>query len=69
MPAYACCSSDSTARGSRRHARSSVRTTALRVSGPGDVVSIPPGHDAEIIGDETCVFLDFSGFESYAKEE
>ncbi len=37
-------------------------------AGPGDVVSIPPGHDAEIIGDETCVFLDFSGFESYAKE-
>jgi quercetin dioxygenase-like cupin family protein len=29
-------------------------------AGPGDVVSIPPGHDAEIVGDETCVFLDFS---------
>jgi hypothetical protein len=38
-------------------------------AGPGDVVSIPPGHDAEIVGDETCVFLDFGGFESYAKEE
>jgi ethanolamine utilization protein EutQ (cupin superfamily) len=37
-------------------------------AGPGDVVSIPPGHDAEIVGDETCVFIDFSGFETYAKE-
>ena len=36
-------------------------------AGPGDVVSIPPGHDAEIVGDETCVFIDFSGFEDYAK--
>jgi hypothetical protein len=25
-------------------------------------------HDAEIAGDETGVFLDLSGFESYAKE-
>ncbi len=33
----------------------------------GTVVAIPPGHDAEVVGDETCVFLDFSGFESYAK--
>jgi hypothetical protein len=38
-------------------------------AGPGDVVSIRPGHDAEIVGDETCVFIDFSGFESYAKPE
>ena len=37
-------------------------------AGPGDIVSIAPGHDAEIVGDETCVFIDFSGFESYAKE-
>jgi hypothetical protein len=37
--------------------------------GPGDVVSIAPGHDAEVVGDETFVFLDFSGFESYAKEQ
>jgi len=38
------------------------------VAAPGDVVSIPPGHDAEIIGSTTCVIIDFSGFESYAKE-
>jgi ethanolamine utilization protein EutQ (cupin superfamily) len=39
------------------------------IAGPGDVVSIPPGHDAEVVGEETCVFLDFTGFESYAKED
>jgi hypothetical protein len=47
----------------------SCQAPHLGYMGPGDVVSIPPGHDAEIVGDETCVFLDFSGFESYAKEE
>jgi len=35
--------------------------------GPGDAVVIPPGHDAWIVGDETCVMLDVSGMESYAK--
>ena len=35
--------------------------------GPGDVVAIPPGHDAEIVGDEPCVFLDFGEFGDYAK--
>jgi mannose-6-phosphate isomerase-like protein (cupin superfamily) len=28
--------------------------------GPGDVVTIPPGHDAWTVGDEPCVFFDFS---------
>jgi hypothetical protein len=37
-------------------------------AGPGDVIAIAPAHDPEIIGVETCIFLDFSGFESYAKE-
>lgn len=27
--------------------------------GAGSVADIPPGHDAEIIGDEVCVFIDF----------
>ena len=27
--------------------------------GPGDVFALPPGHDAETIGDEPCVALDF----------
>jgi hypothetical protein len=35
--------------------------------GPGDVVAIPPGHDAEVVGDEPCVFLDFGEVEAYAK--
>ena len=35
--------------------------------GPGDVVAIPPGHDAEVIGEEPCVFLDFGEFDEYAK--
>jgi len=35
--------------------------------GPGDVVSIPAGHDGWTIGDEPCVVLDFSGMANYAK--
>jgi hypothetical protein len=34
---------------------------------PGDAMSLPPGHDAWIVGNETCVVLDFSGYENYAK--
>jgi hypothetical protein len=35
--------------------------------GPGDVFAIPPGHDAETVGDEPCVSLDFGEFGDYAK--
>ncbi len=35
--------------------------------GPGDVVAIPPGHDAEVVGDEACVLVDFGEFGDYAK--
>jgi hypothetical protein len=35
--------------------------------GPGDVVAIPPGHDAEVVGDEACVMVDFGEFGDYAK--
>jgi D-lyxose ketol-isomerase len=35
--------------------------------GPGDAMSLPPGHDAWIVGDEKCVVVDFVGFENYAK--
>jgi hypothetical protein len=35
--------------------------------GPGDVFAIPPGHDAETVGDEACVLLDFGQFGDYAK--
>ena len=37
--------------------------------GPGDVVSIPPGHDGWTIGDEPCVVLDFAGMSNYAEAE
>ena len=35
--------------------------------GPGQVVAIPPGHDAETVGDEACVLVDFGEFGDYAK--
>jgi uncharacterized cupin superfamily protein len=35
--------------------------------GPGDVVAIPPGHDAEVVGDEACEMVDFGEFGDYAK--
>jgi uncharacterized cupin superfamily protein len=35
--------------------------------GPGDVASIPPGHDAEVPGDEACVMVDFGDLSEYAK--
>jgi hypothetical protein len=28
--------------------------------GPGDIVAIPPGHDAEVVGEETCVIVDLA---------
>jgi uncharacterized cupin superfamily protein len=33
----------------------------------GDVIAIPPGHDAEVVGDEPCVLLDFGEIDEYAK--
>jgi hypothetical protein len=35
--------------------------------GPGDVVAIAPGHDAEVVGEEPCVMVDFGEFGEYAK--
>ena len=35
--------------------------------GPGDFMICPPGHDAWIVGDEACVFIDWQGFADYAK--
>jgi uncharacterized cupin superfamily protein len=34
---------------------------------PGQAVAIPPGHDAEVIGDEACVMIDFGEISEYAK--
>lgn len=33
----------------------------------GDFVSIPPGHDGWVVGNEPAVFLDFQGMIDYAK--
>jgi quercetin dioxygenase-like cupin family protein len=33
----------------------------------GEAVAIPPGHDAEVVGNENCVFLDFGEIAEYAK--
>ena len=35
--------------------------------GPGDLAEIMPGHDAEVIGEESCVFVDFGDVSNYAK--
>lgn len=34
---------------------------------PGEVCVIEPGHDAEVIGDEECVFVDFGEIATYAQ--
>jgi quercetin dioxygenase-like cupin family protein len=33
----------------------------------GDYMSVPPGHDAWVIGDEQCVLIDWAGYADYAK--
>ena len=35
--------------------------------GPGDVASVPPGHDAWVVGDEPVVLIDVIGMKQYAK--
>src|ERR687885_1312363 len=35
--------------------------------GPGQAAAIPPGHDAEVVGDEPCVWIDFGEVGDYAK--
>jgi hypothetical protein len=35
--------------------------------GPGDVVIVPPGHDAWVVGNEKVVAIDWSGAANYAK--
>ncbi|WP_018348075.1 cupin domain-containing protein [Longispora albida] len=34
---------------------------------PGDIAAIPPGHDAEVLGDTACIAYDFGEFGDYAK--
>jgi quercetin dioxygenase-like cupin family protein len=35
--------------------------------GPGDLMSVKPGHDAWVLGDEPCIQVDFKSAETYAK--
>ena len=37
------------------------------VAGPGDVTSLPSGHDAWVIGEEAVVVVDWFGASDYAK--
>ncbi len=36
-------------------------------AGPGDVTSLPSGHDAWVVGDEPVVVVDWFGASAYAK--
>lgn len=36
-----------------------------QVFGAGDVMMLPPGHDAWAVGDEACIFVEFSAGTSY----
>jgi hypothetical protein len=38
------------------------------VAGPGDVTSLPSGHDAWVVGDEPVVVVDWFGATNYAKK-
>jgi hypothetical protein len=37
-------------------------------AGPGDAYDIPPGHEGWVVGDESCVSVDF-GMDDYAKKK
>ena len=37
------------------------------IAGPGDITSLPSGHDAWVVGDDPVVIVDFFGASNYAK--
>ena len=37
------------------------------VAGPGDITSLPSGHDVWVVGDELAVVVDWFGASNYAK--
>jgi hypothetical protein len=37
------------------------------VAGPGDITSLPSGHDAWVVGEERVVVVDWYGASNYAK--
>ena len=39
------------------------------VAGPGDITSLPSGHDAWVVGDEPVVVIDWFGASNYAKAD
>jgi hypothetical protein len=38
------------------------------LAGPGDITSLPSGHDAWVVGDDPVVVVDFHGATDYAKK-
>ncbi len=38
------------------------------IAGPGDITSLPSGHDAWVVGDEAVVVVDWYGASNYAVE-
>jgi quercetin dioxygenase-like cupin family protein len=38
-------------------------------AGPGDVISLPPGHDAWVVGDEPVVAIDWHGASVWARRQ
>lgn len=38
------------------------------ISKAGDVLNIPPGHDAWVVGSEPVVLIDFQGMADYARQ-
>jgi hypothetical protein len=39
------------------------------IAGPGDITSLPMGHDAWVVGDEPVVVVDWYGASEYAKRD
>lgn len=37
------------------------------IAGPGDITSLPAGHDGWVVGDEPVVLIDWFGASNYAK--
>jgi hypothetical protein len=37
------------------------------IAGPGDITSLPSGHDGWVVGDEVAVVIDWYGASNYAK--
>lgn len=38
-------------------------------SGPGEALTVPPGHDGWVVGDEPLEFVEITGGDKYAKTE